>query len=286
MNMPPRQNPFSLYDFLGYFVPGASLLYALLFLFSPATDMASFAQQLSSSVSFDHAEVYVPFVLGSYIAGHLLSFASSVTVERYSLWQLGYPSKYLTGHTPPPYISWAKQSLAQILGRLVVPLLLTPISILDFVIGKWLRLREVYADSLDPLLTGVIRRKVLVLLESKLEAGPTTEIAARDQDYFRLAYHYTLEHAPAHAPKMQNYVALYGFTRTMALLFVIAWWADLTHAITHCQPLPRTVAELSALAALGYLMYMNFNKFYRRFSLEVLMALTVVTSKSPEATLR
>ena len=92
--MDVKQNPFSIYDFLGYLIPGAVFLYGTLFIFehiSPLNDGAFGFN--AANLSFEKPETYVPFVLLAYVVGHFLSFLSSITVERYSIWAHGYPSK-------------------------------------------------------------------------------------------------------------------------------------------------------------------------------------------------
>ncbi len=75
---------------------------------------------------------------------------------------------------------------------------------------------------------------------------------------------------------MQNYVALYGFLRTICLLAILLWWFALWSAFQ--SPHGGWVSTLDLLwtAILAYLLFMAFMKFYRRFSLEVYMGLTAV----------
>lgn len=91
--MESKQNPFSLYDFLGYFTPGAVFLYV-----SIAISSRFFQFKLHDSLinaGFTKAEITVGLIILAYVLGHVLSFLSSVFVERFSNWMHGYPSKYL-----------------------------------------------------------------------------------------------------------------------------------------------------------------------------------------------
>jgi hypothetical protein len=87
---------FSAYDFPGYLMPGALLI--LLFDASyayhaaPATfDYTALLARYSSK----EIGLIFPFIIISYIAGHIVSFLSAVSVERYAIWVYGHPSKYL-----------------------------------------------------------------------------------------------------------------------------------------------------------------------------------------------
>ena len=97
----------------------------------------------------------------------------------------------------------------------------------------------------------------------------------RDLDFFRYVYHYALENAPSHVTKMQNYVALYGFLRTIAFIAVVVFWVGVWHAFMGLSGIWTSVLMVAVSAVLAYLMFMAFVKFYRRFSLEALMAMAV-----------
>jgi hypothetical protein len=274
-----KQNPFSLYDFLGYFVPGAAFLYGTLASCSAVRADVSFPTLASTLFAIEKAELYLPLILISYIVGHLLSFISSLTVERFSIWKLGYPSKYLLGLPFPKYLDVAAPKRTRVAVRVLVALFLLPVALTDLVAGNLLKLRELYAKPLDPFLVEFLRDKIQQFLN--LRAAPrkgkgTKKVNAAEVDLFRLVYHYAVEHAPAHLPKMQNYVALYGFLRTITLSFVVFFWVAI--GISLSVPGAALGASLSAAAlfALAFLAYLDFLKFYRRFSLEVLMALTAI----------
>lgn len=92
-----RPNPFSLYDFPGYFTPAALSAYALFLLEPHVASTMGLTFAGGASLTFEHIQLYVPFVLFASVLGHLLSYLSSEIVEKYSIWSLGYPSKYLLG---------------------------------------------------------------------------------------------------------------------------------------------------------------------------------------------
>ena len=228
--MPAKQNPFSLFDFLGYFIPGAFFLYALLFLFAYIQPTLLHSDAIVRYLSFEKPDIYIPFVILSYIVGHLLSFISSITIEQYSIWQFGYPSKFLLGFPCRGYFSVEEPKYFHHFIRLIIALIILPITMHDLVCGKLFRMREFYTKSLDTLLADVIKRKIKSIAISRAKVSdPQVYDIAIEHDFFRYIYHYALENAPNHLDKMQNYVALYGFLRTIALMFVCFFWIIVLH---------------------------------------------------------
>ncbi len=220
--MDMKQNPFSFYDFLGYFTPGALFIYGVMAGFAHTQSSLSIIDFVATKLSFGKPELYIPFVLVAYTLGHILAFISSGIIERYSIWSIGYPSKYLLDIGSPGYFDVEKHKVLRVSIRVVVAVFLAPISILDLLLGKILGFRDLYAKSLDRLLAHVITLKVTAIMQQ--HAGlkePSGDTNVRQADFFRYVYHYAVEHAPNHLPKMQNYVALYGFLRTLTLLVVV-----------------------------------------------------------------
>lgn len=276
-----KQNPFSFYDFLGYFIPGSVFLYACMIANNVLNSASSSIESLSQMTGMGRAELYLPFILFAYIVGHFLNFLSSITIERYSLWAMGYPSKYLLGVKGSGYFSLKENKIIRGIIRILVFIVILPVSLMDLVLGRWFGLRDIYSKPLDPLLQQLIRQKIYSLISShggvsnlESHSGP------RDNDFFHYAYHYAVENAPSHLPKMQNYVALYGFLRTITFLSVIFFWLFVWYGINnkHCEP--SFYILTFGIAFVCYLNFMAFVKFYRRFSFEALMAASVVHQKT------
>ena len=98
-----EKNPFSLFDFLGYFFPGA---FALLIIWSsyivwtkedilPISYLYDSIGYYSNGKSLDLVKIAVPFILCAYILGHLISYLSAITIEFFTNKAFGYPSLYL-----------------------------------------------------------------------------------------------------------------------------------------------------------------------------------------------
>ncbi len=281
-----KQNPFSLYDFLGYIIPGAISMYGVLFIFGHITPETTSLEVIKENLSFDKAEIYIPFILFAYISGHFLSFISSITIEKYSIWAHGYPSKYLLGLEKPGYYYSQENKTLRYIVRSLVLLILAPISLSDYIFGKLIGMRELHSKPLDPLLRNVLRKRIEDLIDQHANISDRENHGkAGEVDFFRYAYHYAVENAPNHLPKMQNYVALYGFLRTITLISLMVFWAILWHSILFHVNILNVMCWLTISGLTTYLFFMGFVKFLRRFSLEALMAMAVTfnsPNKSPD----
>jgi len=291
MSVDVQQNPFSLYDFLGYLIPGATAIYAGLFVSGVLRITPAFATVLDRYLSFSTPEVYVPLLLAAYVVGHLFSYLSSVTVEIFANYAYGYPSKYLLGKRFPNY--WRPEVGNEVkddevkprtVFRIVLFIVLAPISVTDFVLEKFLKGRRLYARRLDSRLARSLRETLSPAVKQFGGAAiGGEEPFSSSTDFFRFLYHMSLERAQGHANKFQNYVALYGFMRTMSLITVCLFWFVASSYIWLGQGPDGRHWVLVAIAALSFLLYMGFVKFYRRFTLEVFMALAAVLINAESA---
>jgi hypothetical protein len=269
-----KQNPFSVYDFLGYFTPGALLLYSMLALVGHAQSGALEAYDFTNSLVIERGELYVPFILVAYTLGHLVSFLSAVTVEKYSVWAHGYPSAYLMDIGAKGFFATQHHKVARVVYRTLVALILLPVSLLDTILGRAFNMRELYTQPLPPELISLIttRTSKLVMAHGDKHDPVPSNMANK---YFRMVYHYAVENCPNHFPKMQNYVALFGFLRTLTLLSSLLFWVLVWHVFMRPMPWHESFALVAGSALVSFCFYMAFVKFYRRFSLEALMAVVV-----------
>ena len=267
-----KPNPFSVYDFLGYFVPGASIVYGAIVVYGYTQAGTAPLDSIHSVFAGSRPELYIPFVIVSYVIGHLASFLSSISIERYSVWRHGYPSKYLLGQTSDSYWEKGKSSLFNI-GRIMVGIILAPISLPDVVVSLTSNGQRLYARPLDPFLINVIKHKTQQVLQ-KLNLKEEVEPPKKSDDSFRVLYHFAVEHAENHYPKMQNYVALYGFLRTTTFLLVSAFWILTWYLLTNYSRIGQRLGLILVSIILCNISYAAFLKFYRRFSLEAFMAVS------------
>jgi hypothetical protein len=284
MDMDIKQNPFSFYDFLGYFVPGSLFVYLLISMFSHAAIKDSSLIKFVSVSDLKGVELYTPLILLAYISGHFINFLSAMTVEKHLNWMYGFPSKTLLGIYQDSYFTSGNDSAKKNLIIAVVALVLLPISVVDFFVNYILGVKGLVNKELDPMMKTIIKTKVALILSSYagLKSPPIEPV--RETNYFLFVYHFALEYSVNHVPKMQNYVALFGLMRTLTFYFVILFWVALWHLIYSGANVFVIVVSVLSMAFVSYTFYLGFIKFYRRFTLEALMAAAVACSKVGEST--
>lgn len=270
-----KQHPFSLYDFLGYFTPGAFVLY-LIFLISILKDPSCTLKDAFMMIPSLSIEGLIFMLIVSYSIGHIISYVSSITVEKYSIWQYGYPSRFLLNIKVPRFRDHLKTFVGIFWGLLIIILLL-PTVILDFIFGRLFGLKAFYARCLDDELIKIISLKINQLAQriGITKENGFGENGAKDCDYFRIIQHYTYDYSKNHQSKFSNYISIYGFLRTMTLIFNLLFWYILIHiGVFHKFDL-NSILILSVTSIVAYTFFMGFVKFYRRYTLEGFMVLVI-----------
>lgn len=274
-----NQNPFSVYDFLGYLIPGIFFCFGIYIINQDPNNI----DILFFSTAVD-IENYLLLLLVCYLIGHLLSFLSSIIIEKYSVWTLGYPSRYLfkkekEGFWNSVLVKYDKShkigSILRIFFRIliktIVSIVILPITFFDFIVRHVFRLFDQYARPFDEGLLQIVKKCSNQLLIKKYPEAKVNKSNNSDNDYFRIVYHYAIENAPNHVQKMQNYVALYGFIRTTCLIFIILFWDSIITYIER-QYINNFWYVPVIIALISFILYMDFNKFFRKFSVEAFMA--------------
>lgn len=267
-----KQNPFSVYDFLGYFIPGALLIYLSVFIDYFKTLPGEFVLEdfLNSNKDFQIDQVLF-FIIISYALGHLINFLSSMTIEKFALWKYDYPSKFLLGFDKKNY--WRKNTKSGYLWRILLPILIFPVALFDLLLGEILNLKDVYTRKLDEFLIDLIKHKGILLVNS-LFGNNAKPQEIRNFDFFRIFAHYTFENSKNHQHKLSNYVALYGFLRTLTLIGVICFWYAVYNACINCY-CNLNIFIIIIFGIISYIFFMAFMKFYRRYTLEGLMLIAI-----------
>ncbi|EFL4510108.1 hypothetical protein ABH50_002474 [Escherichia fergusonii] len=283
-----NQNPFSFYDFLGYLIPGGFFILVMYFcgLTFDLDIVIDLTELLRGQSQIFGILNYASIVIITYIAGHFISITSAFFIEKYMNKKLGYPSQYLFNKLIdtserlccPSCDEQSADKKTKIMNR-IIKCVLSPITLWDFVTQKicysqslpfhlantiWLMIKEGYDKKF------IINRQ---LLQDKI---------GLHDDLFRLAYHYVYEFSKQHQTKIQNYVALYGFCRNICLIFIISFWVSVPTFIYRLYTDSDYLYSLLSIMLsffFVYVFYVGFVKFYRRYTLEVLMAFAVLQSK-------
>ncbi len=230
-------------------------------------------------------------IVPSYIIGHVISYISSVFVEDFSNKVYGYPSKYLLEEDRYVYKDlWKRyfrteaksenkymrriKILLRFFLKIVVFLLLTPISMPVYTFGYLLDINHFITRPLDARMKRIIKDKILSLYRHlQIKGGEDVE------DFHRIVMHYANINVSNSHSKVNNYIALYGFLRCMSflsclffdvVLYKILWSIDVSAPIDWLAIVMMIIAF-----TIAYVFFLAFIKFYRRTTLEDFMTLVV-----------
>lgn len=276
-----NQNPFSIYDFLGYFIPGALMIYIILFLLkiNDFNNLDQFTTILNNDRTFQ-LDNFLFFIIISYSTGHLISFISSITIERYANWKYDYPSKYLM-NLNKNFKFWSGTKRI-IIWKFILIVILFPVTLFDFILGEMLCFKIFYTKNADNYIIETVKSKGVILL-NQLGAPITTKL--REYDFHRIFSHYVYENSKNHQSKLSNYVALFGFLRALSLISVFFSWLlfyKLYEKVFLCENYTEYFTKTKYLiryffiiSITSYVFFMAFMKFYRRYTLETLMLIVI-----------
>lgn len=299
-----KKNPFSLFDFLGYVFPGALALFFIYF-FHELTEKSTidgfrsiidFAFQMDPPFSLENTLL---LTILSYVLGHFIAYLSSLTVEQFAIWLYGYPSDFLLESSTKWHYWYSSQERPRIRGiksffhcmhfyiltyfwRVLVGTFLIPLTLGTLFIANSLGLKRFFVKKLDDSMVETIKEKCV-----KLAQYLGYKLKNTETDFHRVIYHYVYERQKAHAIKMDNYVALYGFLRAMTFIF------DCVFLYLTIVIIRRTTFDFFApidwsqllllfgVMIITYVFFMGYMKFSRRFTLESFMCL--ISDKSYES---
>ncbi|EFJ2363971.1 hypothetical protein G6F10_003912 [Escherichia coli] len=283
-----NQNPFSFYDFLGYLIPGGFFILLMYFcgLTFDLDIVIDLTELLRGQSQIFGILNYGSIVIISYIAGHFISITSAFFIEKYMNEELQYPSEYLFNKLSDdkkniltPSSDKQNEDTKRKIKYCIIKVMLFPIIPWDYATQKLC-----YSQSLPFQLANTTWLMIKEGYEKKFRIDDkllNIRTGLHD-DLFRLAYHYVYEFSNQHQTKIQNYVALYGFCRNICLVFVIIFWISfLTLIYRAIEGGAVSYISISTLLSFFfvYVFYVGFVKFYRRYTLEVLMAFAVLQSK-------
>ena len=315
-----EKNPFSIYDFLGYLFPGIVAIFVVFIwrqsILVPDCDffdclhVRTIYQLLQQELSLNWLQASVLVVVSAYIVGHLVAYASSLTIEFLNIKAIGYPSEYLLKDEGDEDSLWdrywllhvdekscngdsknkkgTKESRWKALikailknpwtypRRIVVCFLFFPITSVLFCLGKLFNLKEFLRAGLPKYMQEAVKAKADDLFP-KLGLG--SKGISKEDDFHRVVMHYVYLNIENAQRKADNYVALYGFLR--AICFIATLFYDLIFvcALGSLKNFMEFNADgfIWTILIVGFfvcnLLFFEYVKFYRRFTLENFMAL-------------
>lgn len=154
-------------------------------------------------------------------------------------------------------------------------------------VRKFFRLHDMYARPFEDSLLKIVEKNNKTIVK-QFYKGKDVDT---EGDTFRLIYHYAIEHSENHVSKMQNYVTLYGFTRTLTFISCILFWEIIilgfykyylcyqNSLLKYCFFIKFGLVTFAGFF-ITFFLYWDFNKFYRKFSMEAYLAAIVAINQS------
>ena len=237
-------------------------------------------------------EISVICIVLAYIIGHIIAYMSSVTIEYFANKTFGYPSEYLMDDNDK---SWGKLILryffnldndelefherikyimsqvicGRFVWRFLIGVVLFPLTFMTFVLGSLFGINRFITRSLDDYLIIGIKNKYSDLI-SKIGINHSTD--ELKCDYHRVIMHYVYYNLPVCQNKIDNYISLYGFLRSICLIlngmFLFVSIKIIPTLDIYAPFDEKKVWTWSILFVLSYISFLAFMKFYRRFTLE------------------
>lgn len=283
-----ENSPFSFYDFLGYLFPGAiSLLFISFFCSVDSNTYCKeyfnfelFIEQILILYNSNSWVCIIVVIIFSYAIGHLISFLSSITIEYFSNMFFGYPSKYLLNDKEKSIFYYYKKyfkckTKVTFIWRILLIIFLFPITVVIMIFGNVLNINQHITRSLDDYTIDNIKVKQGNLLKKLNLQNKNNNIDKAD--IHSLVMYYVYFNVPDRQRKADNYIALYGFLRSMTLILCsLTLYISCFLIFNSNYNVDYLLIDL-ILILLCNISFMSFVKIYRRFTKEDY--LTLLTCK-------
>jgi len=184
---PLPQNPFSLYDFLGYLIPGiiftGSIIFIDLYVFDNFCGLNCLFDNLkeiskeSSSITFSETTISIFYIIffftSMYLIGHIIGILSSTFIEKlYYVKKFGYPGNCIL---PNKESEFNNESC-------VIKLFLTPVSIFYYFIIKlfFVSIKKYFNDLFSETEKSLINKKLIKIMHDLTFSENKTKVRAKN----------------------------------------------------------------------------------------------------------
>lgn len=275
--------PFTVYDIIGYLIPGAAFLLFASFHFQSSLlklDLADVASPVAALTIF-----FVTAILVSYLLGHILSLIASETLEKLTLGFVGYPSEYLLREREYSIVKSVGDAERLIETHMAICRNITnkekalyfrfvcylPFFILSIFFELLILFR------LLPRLVKALESSASEIFDLKFKSvfGFERREAANSRDWFALVEYYVFHHSGASASRMYNYVTIYGFCRNMSLVLYLGGLLLAVHFFWMNGEI-RFLAWATVSWISSFVLLLAFLKYFRRYSYEAIMNFLVM----------
>lgn len=304
----PKQHPFSLYDAIGYFIPGSIFIVLFLLLDFDYTGNAEIIKDFLNMIEnlfnacqssiFTSIIAFTVFLTICYTIGQLFCILSSIIIEKTHLCEHHNQLYYILLNRD--YQTTKSQTCC--LGNLFIFPIWIWKTLLSCIGIKNLQQDEHLDDARMTAIKGAVEKILGPLYKTEEDETKKDEtkkdetkekgfqenffIPDRDKeprnDYFHLIYHYVVERSTHHLHKIQNYVALYGFMKNTCMAFISFCWINIIfmalHYLSHInlKHFKVTLFFTFIYSFISFLTLYGVHKYKRRYTLEVLHAATAL----------
>jgi hypothetical protein len=285
--------PFTIYDIVGYFLPGAALLASIVVVLFPDT-LAVFHHNGHHNGGGIIIPVYEWVVIGvflsiiSYALGYCIALISSEGIENSVIKTFGYPSEFLVRGSCNPEGNY-KDDVSFVRKMFLLHYLLRRPS------GGWVR------DRFESIFVKKLTKPVIKRLGERLKERFGIDIECVDgEEWFSLIRHYVMNNNHPAFLRMYNYMTVYGFCRNFSaalycsivilffglivpsiLLSLNLNWLDLSWLDMNRRVSIKACFAIALMIPLSGMLAANFAKFYRRYSHEAILAFVTMEDPKP-----
>ena len=273
------RGPFSFYDFLGYLFPGVIsaffiYLYIIIINSDYSLDYPKIIDSLSKTLVIFSDRFLINIIvllIFLYVLGHVVSFLSSCIIEYFSNCLFKYPSFFLLNRVKTSFMYYICNYFCMtdaviFIWRVVIAILLFPISIVLLLIGHFIRINEYMTRPFDEFTIHniIIKQKELL---NKLNFQEDKLFSEHTDIHSIIMYHvyYNIEDRRR---KADNYIALYGFLRSLTLIFCCNTLFLIMIILIKIDINNSDILITSLMFVLSNISFMSFMKIYRRFTKE------------------
>jgi hypothetical protein len=296
--------PFTVYDVLGYLVPGTFALWVAFVFVKKMNTKAILTSNALNIVGPGSEGVYFAlfiFLIAAYATGHLVGLLSSISVEKLAVEYFGYPSRFLTANSEKEFSLIIASNMQNYSFKRIrvkfAKLFCWPI----WIFIKLLIFTELYTIFMKLLNNNIVSKFKFRLKSLEIEAGKFD-----DFEWWKGVEFYIINNIPHAFTRMYNYLTIFGFCRNFSFIFIVI--SNLYAAKFICKIFPTYDGlvthegrfgqwhwEIQAnwdwsllIASLGSgliasLFFLGFLKFYRRYSEEAILALSFYENSSKDA---
>ena len=235
---------------------------------------------------FSYIVVLIILIIVAYIAGHIVSYLSSITIKKFAIWCYRNPSQYLLAgnntivkgcyFVNDTYSVLSNEDFCtfKILYRILMAIFLIPITLYTFIVNC-LGFYKYFIRPLDDIYIKTFNNKKEIL-EKKLFIVKESDSENRDYDFRSLIKYYEYNKQTVYRDKLNYFLASYGFLRSISFVFIILFWSCFYlyfFAGWRCEFICSEILVFVLIPFISYVCFVAYLKFYRRYTVEVFMLL-------------